>query len=104
MKVGVRCQPSQMLGTCAIRVLDSRSATIRTLVEGPPHPPLAFLWDGKDEEGRDVSAGAYRVRFETDRGAVELSLCRRTGVLAPSLRRNSIDAPIRPLEASRTGL
>ena len=45
-------------------IVDADDAVVRTLADDEPKPmgPLVFTWDGRDEAGRVVDDGVYRLR------------------------------------------
>jgi hypothetical protein len=64
-----------------VTILDRSGAVVRTLVSARPQRAglVVVYWDGRDDAGRDVSAGGYKPR-------VKLALNRRTIVLPNTIR------------------
>ncbi len=79
-------QPSRLLGACpnptvrqarisyqlaqeariSLKVYNSSGQLVRTVVDGPGSPGAhTAVWDGRDDSGREVSAGVYYYRLST---------------------------------------
>jgi len=57
-------------GHVTLAVYNVRGQLVRTLVDGAlPQGPREFVWNGMDDSGRPVSAGAYFARCESDAGS-----------------------------------
>ena len=67
-------------GPVTLRVIDSSGRAVRTLLDRRPLPPgpRAVSWDGRDDAGRNVAAGAYlaRVRAGNRHGVTRMILLR----------------------------
>ena len=51
-------------GPAVVEVFDAGGRRVRTLWRGPlPAGRSTVLWDGRDDAGRDVAAGAYLARL-----------------------------------------
>ncbi len=70
-------EPNPVRGACVLRfglaagarvalaIYDAAGRRVRTLVSGPlPAGPALAAWDGRDDEGRALRAGAYFARLE----------------------------------------
>jgi hypothetical protein len=76
--------PKGIAGPLSIGVFDTKGHVIRHLRSGPAPLASALTWDGRDDAGRQVPAGAYRARFTTVKEAVEFPFCRREVALRDS--------------------
>ncbi|MCK4511096.1 hypothetical protein KAW64_05115, partial [bacterium] len=57
-------------GHVTLTIYNVRGQLVRTLVDGAlPSGRREFIWDGMDDTGRPVSAGAYFARCESDAGS-----------------------------------
>jgi hypothetical protein len=57
-----------------LRVLDVRGRVVRTLLDADPgRGERSLSWDGRDDAGRPVASGSYRIRLEQGGRAVERS-------------------------------
>jgi flagellar hook assembly protein FlgD len=57
-------------GHVTLAVYNVRGQLVRMLVDGAlPPGRREFVWNGMDDTGRDVSAGAYFARCESDAGS-----------------------------------
>lgn len=61
----------------AIRVVNDRDAIVRHLREGAASGQSSRTWDVRDDQGRLVPIGGYRVRFVAPRDSVEIPFCVR---------------------------
>nr|BCX00500.1 MAG: basal-body rod modification protein FlgD [Bacteroidota bacterium] len=60
--------------TVAIRILDASGRTVRTLELGArPEGMQEVLWDGMDDQGRQLPKGLYRVRIEAHNAGQSVS-------------------------------
>ena len=51
----------------SLKIYDSSGKLIRTLVEGERKAgKYSLTWDGKDEDGKTVSSGAYFYQLDRD--------------------------------------
>jgi hypothetical protein len=58
---------SPRAGSVKLRIFDVAGRVVRTLVDGAlPAGRHALTWDGRDDEGRETTAGVYFVRLEGD--------------------------------------
>jgi len=56
-------------GPVSVQLLDVNGRVVRRLLDGPnPAGDHSLLWDGRDDQGRDLPAGAYFTRIETANG------------------------------------
>jgi hypothetical protein len=97
----IRCTPIVPAGTITVSILDARGQAVRVselAAEGQ-----VWLWDGKDSMGRKVDDGAYRVRFSSRRGALEIRCCKRPVAWPGPPSGRSIDSPIGPPSAPTIG-
>jgi len=59
-------------GAASLRVLDASGRVVRTLLASDPgRGPRSLDWDGRDDAGRSVASGSYRVRLDQRGRAVE---------------------------------
>jgi hypothetical protein len=62
-------------GAASLRVIDARGRVVRTLLATDPgRGPRSLEWDGRDDGGRAVASGSYRVRLDQRGRAVERSV------------------------------
>jgi hypothetical protein len=68
-QVGVLYRMSSSAGLVSVAVYDVRGRLVRQLESGPFYGGIRSLtWDGRDDNGREVSQGIYLVRLTTDTG------------------------------------
>jgi hypothetical protein len=77
-----------------IVVLDESGRTVKLLRAVPAAGPDSLAWDGRDDAGRRVAAGEYRVRFTGAFGSLEIPFCARPLPSGPGFFRSPRDSPI----------
>jgi hypothetical protein len=91
-----------------IVVLDESGRTVKLVRAAPAAGPDSLAWDGRDDAGRHVAVGEYRVRFTAPFGSVEIPFCARPLPSGPGFYRSPRDSPIElppgPSRPTGTGL
>ncbi|MEZ4654962.1 MAG: FlgD immunoglobulin-like domain containing protein [Candidatus Eisenbacteria bacterium] len=80
-RLGLSCGPNPFVeatrigyalpdpGSVTLRIYDSAGRIVRTLLSGVERTPgpSSVQWDGKDDHGREVAGGVYRLRLDAGR-------------------------------------
>ena len=70
----IACSPAPP-GETHLKIYEISGRIVRTFTSRPSSPaPLAFTWDGRDDQGRKVSSGVYFVRLGGARPAAAAKL------------------------------
>jgi len=65
LRIGFRPDFSFGTGGVSVRIYDVRGALVRNLYDGRPGADLRIVWDGRDQEGREVASSTYFGVVET---------------------------------------